>query len=84
MALTHTQETDDYVTVSEAARISYLSNDTIRRYADKGILATVRTPSNHRRFRRSDVLALLSPAPASVSPEATDSVGGASSVGDAA
>lgn len=61
MTLTHTQETDEYVTVSEAARISFLSNDTIRRYADKGILASVRTPSNHRRFLRSDVLALLTP-----------------------
>ena len=63
MAPTHTQETDDYVTVSEAARIAFLSNDTIRRYADKGILASVRTPSNHRRFRRSDVLGLLTPDP---------------------
>jgi len=61
MKVTHTQEADDYVTVSEAARIAYLSTDTIRRYSDKGILATVRTPANHRRFLRSDVLALLTP-----------------------
>lgn len=59
MTLTHAQETDDYVTVSEAARIAFLSTDTIRRYSDKGILATKRTPANHRRFLRSDVKALL-------------------------
>lgn len=59
MEVTHTQDDDDLVTVSEAARISFLSVDTIRRYSDKGILRTLRTPSNHRRFRRSDVEALM-------------------------
>ena len=52
---------EDLLTVSEAARIIQMSPDTIRRYSDKGALATVRTPTNHRRFRRADVLALLSP-----------------------
>jgi DNA-binding transcriptional MerR regulator len=65
MEVTHTQEPDDYVTVSEAARIARFSTDTIRRYSDKGILATVRTPANHRRFLRGDVLALLTPNVAS-------------------
>ncbi|WP_292727164.1 helix-turn-helix domain-containing protein [Microbacterium sp. UBA837] len=59
MEVTHTQDPDELVTVSEAARIAFLSVDTIRRYADKGVLAVVRTPSNHRRFRRADVEALL-------------------------
>lgn len=58
MTVTHTQDADDLVTVSEAARIAFLSADTIRRYADKGLLPVVRTPTNHRRFRRSDVEAL--------------------------
>ena len=62
MATTHTETDDDYVTVSEAARIVFMSADTIRRYSNKGDLATVRTPAGHRRFLRSDVLSLLTPA----------------------
>lgn len=52
---------EDLLTVSEAARLIQMSPDTIRRYADAGTLAAQRTPANHRRFRRGDVLALLSP-----------------------
>lgn len=59
--VTHTEDGSDLLTVSEAARLIYVSADTIRRYADAGKLAVQRTPANHRRFRRSDVLSLLSP-----------------------
>ncbi|GAB2519821.1 helix-turn-helix domain-containing protein [Paramicrobacterium agarici] len=59
MELTHTQDGDERIGVSEAARIAYLSVDTIRRYADSGKLPSVRTPGNQRRFRRADVEALL-------------------------
>lgn len=59
MEVTHTHEDDGYVGISEAARISFLSVDTIRRYADKGILDVRRTPGNQRRFLKSDVEALL-------------------------
>ena len=59
MTVTHTQDGDEMLTVSEAARVAYLSNDTIRRYANKGILPSFRTPAGHRRFKRSDVEALL-------------------------
>ncbi len=62
MEVTHTQDGDELVTVAEAARIAHMSPDTIRRYADKGVLPTLRTPANHRRFRLSDVRALLTPA----------------------
>lgn len=58
MEVTHTQDDEELVTVGEASRISFLSTDTIRRYSDKGILPTLRTPANHRRFRKADVLAL--------------------------
>lgn len=68
MGVTHTQSDDELVTVSEAARISFLSIDTIRRYADKGILPVSRTPTNHRRFRRSDVEALITGSTASTVP----------------
>lgn len=63
MGVTHTQPDDELVTVSEAARISFLSVDTIRRYADKGLLPVSRTPTNHRRFKRSDVEALIASSP---------------------
>jgi len=59
--VTHAEDGSDLLTVSEAARLIYVSADTIRRYADAGKIATSRTPANHRRFRRADVLALLSP-----------------------
>ena len=51
---------EDLLTVSEAARLIQMSPDTIRRYSDAGTLVSVRTPARHRRFRRADVLALLS------------------------
>lgn len=57
--VTQTEDGSDLLTVSEAARLIYVSADTIRRYADAGKLAVKRTPANHRRFRRDDVLALL-------------------------
>jgi hypothetical protein len=92
MTTTHAQSENDLVNVAEAARIAYLSPDTIRRYSDSGKLATLRTPANHRRFVRSDVLALLTPqavpaAPAveESSPEVTSPIAGASlHSGDAA
>jgi len=60
MDVTHTQDRgDELVRVSEAARIAQLSVDTIRRYADAGQLASSRTPSGQRRFRRADVEALV-------------------------
>lgn len=48
------------LTVSEAARRLGLSADTIRRYADTGLLPTLVTPTGQRRFRVEDVDALLS------------------------
>lgn len=60
MDVTHTPESSEYsLTVGEAAKLVYLSTDTIRRYADKGILRSVRTPGGQRRFAREDVLSLL-------------------------
>ena len=59
METTHAQDEAARLTVSEAARISGMSADTIRRYANSGRLKSFRTPSGHRRFRASDVDALL-------------------------
>ena len=48
------------LTVSEAARRTGLSADTIRRYSDAGLLPVQWTPTKQRRFRPQDIDALLS------------------------
>jgi excisionase family DNA binding protein len=48
------------LSTSEAARRIGVSADTIRKYADTGILPVLITPSGQRRFRPEDVDALLS------------------------
>lgn len=52
---------DELLGVGEAATLLNVSNGTIRRWSDSGALQAVRTPGGQRRFRRSDVVALLSP-----------------------
>lgn len=52
----------EYVTVGEAAAIATVSTDTIKRWEKAGRIESLRTPTGHRRFRRSDVEALLQPA----------------------
>jgi len=44
----------------EAAEIVGVHRDTITRWADEGRLPCWKTPGGQRRFRRSDVEALLS------------------------
>lgn len=60
MEVTHAQD-EATLTVADAARITRLSPDTIRRYSNAGALVTFRTPGNQRRFRDADVRALLTP-----------------------
>lgn len=60
MTLTHTQEGDAYLSISEASELSGLSPATLRRYGDDGTIPEYRTPKNHRRFLESD-LAKLGP-----------------------
>jgi len=55
---------DDLLSAGEAARLSGLSIEHLRRLAREGSIPAVRTPGNHRRFKRSDVEALLRPEPA--------------------
>jgi excisionase family DNA binding protein len=47
------------LTVVEAARRLHLSEGTVRRYADTGMLPVLWTPTGQRRFRVEDVDALL-------------------------
>jgi excisionase family DNA binding protein len=43
----------------EAADLMGVSVDTLRRWERAGRITAVRTPTGHRRFKRSDVEALL-------------------------
>lgn len=49
----------DDLTSGEVAAILGVSTETVTNYADAGRLPHYRLPSGHRRFRRSDVEALL-------------------------
>ena len=54
---------DELLTTGEAAELLQASVQTVRRWEASGHLTAVRTPGNQRRFRRSEVAALLSPDP---------------------
>lgn len=53
---------DPVLTLHEAAAILNLSKATVRRYTEQGKLACQRTAGGQRRFRLSDVMALLEAA----------------------
>ena len=44
-----------YVLMREAGRILGVSSSTLRRYDQRGVLRTYRTPGNHRRFLLREV-----------------------------
>ena len=46
----------NFVTVNEASKLLKLSQDTIRRWAKKGLLQESRSPNNHRLFARDELL----------------------------
>jgi excisionase family DNA binding protein len=53
---------DDLLTTNDVAELAGVSRTTVWRWAEEGLLpAAVTLPSGHRRFRRSDVEALLTP-----------------------
>lgn len=54
---------DRPLTVRQVADLLGVAPSTVVGYADSGQLACFRLPGGHRRFRRSDVEALLSPEP---------------------
>ncbi|MCA1703110.1 MAG: helix-turn-helix domain-containing protein, partial [Actinobacteria bacterium] len=58
-----TMSTDStLMSVREAARRLGVHDNTVRRYADRGLLRAVRLPSGVRRIRREDVEALQAPS----------------------
>lgn len=56
---TKNQKTNsDYLTSSEAAAEFYISTETLRRYEERGLIESTRTPGGHRRFEKEKILAL--------------------------
>ena len=53
--------TTEWVSVQEAARMIGVSKDTIRNYADKGVLPVNRTEGGHRRFKAQDIMRYIEP-----------------------
>lgn len=53
------RESTVWLTTSEASQFLGVSANTIRIWANAGILKSYRTAGNHRRFHKSDLLAYL-------------------------
>lgn len=54
-----TTQVDELLTPAEAARIFGVHAKTVSRWADAGRLSAVRTMGGHRRYRASEVRALM-------------------------
>ena len=50
-----------WLSLQEASQMLGVHPSTLRQWADRGKITTVRTPGGHRRFAESDVRALLEP-----------------------
>ncbi len=48
--------TDDWLSLSDAAKLLGVHPSTVRLWSDKGVLPTHRTSGGHRRYRRHEVL----------------------------
>ena len=55
----HPKHTDDLLPVGESAALVGISRDTLKRWEAAGRIASLRTPTGHRRYRRADIEALL-------------------------
>src|SRR5262252_5987261 len=52
-------ELDSWLSLGEASRLLGISQGTLRRWADRGQVASFTTPGGHRRFPRAAIMALL-------------------------
>ncbi len=52
----------DAVAMAEATRIVGVDASTLRRWELDGLISSTRTPGNHRRYRRADLIALIESA----------------------
>ncbi|MBM4708699.1 MerR family transcriptional regulator [Prescottella equi] len=59
MQTKHASPEEEYLPVGEAAALVGVSTDTLKRWEKAGRISSRRTPTGHRRFARTDVLALL-------------------------
>ena len=57
----HAGETQELLSVGKAAGLLNVHPDTLKRWERAGRIVAYRTPTGHRRFRRSDVERLLEP-----------------------
>ena len=55
----HPASNAELLSVGESAALIGVHVDTLKRWEQDGRITALRTPSGHRRFRRSDVEALL-------------------------
>ncbi len=60
MQIKHAVPKGEHLTIGESAQLIGVSVDTLKRWKKAGRIASLRTPTGPRRFRRSDVEALLS------------------------
>src|SRR5512147_1033263 len=51
-----TMEMDEWLSLSEAAKLLGVHPSTVRLWSDKGVLPTHRTSGGHRRYRRQEML----------------------------
>lgn len=51
----------DLLTAPQVAALLGVSDESVRRWADTGKLRYIALPSGQRRFRRSDIEAILTP-----------------------
>lgn len=59
MADTDTYPGDEYLKPGEAIKVASISISTLYRAEKAGRIVPLRTPGGHRRYRKTDVLALL-------------------------
>jgi excisionase family DNA binding protein len=52
-------EHEELMTPAEVRVLFRIDPKTLQRWARAGMLSSVRTPGNHRRYKRAEVMALL-------------------------
>ncbi len=63
---------DRLLTPGEVAQLFRVDPKTVTRWAAAGRISSIRTPGGHRRFRETEVRALLAGVPAAVVPAQPD------------
>ena len=81
---THPTAADELLTPAEVAAILFVDPKTVTRWARAGKLDAIRTPGGHRRYLRSDVMAIMTGHHTSQRPEPSTSPGQSGSSTDGA